>query len=372
MQFYYHPAITIFVCALQGTAFRSLISKSKSSLSNLFPYSKCIIPLLISTVLYFAFPPHSIVASYWYHLTTTITKSWPYLVTLFLSTISKSKSSNDDDDNKNNNDPATTITTEKKKKKKASRHHRRNNIDIGGGPLGTNYYKPIQVLSGIVLWKLCRQNRYPPIYLLASTSNSRDGSSTSGSDTSSSSSSSWMPSQYKWPSSKQWIVVIGISIGVNMVLFLWSKLCNTTGDHAGVNNMVRTKMNRKLTLVEHIHMIMLAFINAICEEVTSRGLWRIEFQLYGSLNQFQSNIGQALVFGIWHYNGIPSGYIGVLLTTVYGFIMGLLADSNHGGLLMPIVTHTIADYFIFSYIARQQLNTIKTSSSLSNNNKKGK
>jgi hypothetical protein len=45
---------------------------------------------------------------------------------------------------------------------------------------------------------------------------------------------------------------------------------------------------------------------------------------------------------------------GVALTFVYGYIMGLLKETiGEGGLLLPIIVHTVADYYIFTTIARQ-------------------
>ena len=115
--------------------------------------------------------------------------------------------------------------------------------------------------------------------------------------------------------------------------------------------MVHDSIGRSLSLNEHVHLFTLAAINAFCEEVTSRGFWRAEYQKYTTITN--ANLLQAVMFGIWHYHGIPSGYTGVGLTFVYGSIMGLLQDYFGGGLLLPILAHTLADYFIFSVIARQ-------------------
>lgn len=57
-------------------------------------------------------------------------------------------------------------------------------------------------------------------------------------------------------------------------------------------------------------------------------------------------------FGAAHWNGIPSGPLGVGLTFIYGILMGLLHEWN-GGLLLPVVAHTIADYYILAVIARK-------------------
>eukprot|EP00392_Amoebophrya_sp_AT5.2_P010793 g10860.t1 len=59
-----------------------------------------------------------------------------------------------------------------------------------------------------------------------------------------------------------------------------------------------------------------------------------------------ANLLQALVFGALHYYGIPSGVVGVLLTSVYGWIMGSLG-MYYGGIALPVALHTAADFVIF-------------------------
>jgi len=206
---------------------------------------------------------------------------------------------------------------------------------VNGGPLGPSCSKLCQVLAGALLWKISH-NVWPPIAL--------------GSP----------------PSLLQLLFVGLLSGAVNLVLAAWSSYYNSRGNHGGVQDMVQESIGRSLSPRGHVKLLFMAFANAACEEVTSRGLLRTEFELaaesftgstenYDSDNKLlYSNLWQALVFGIWHYNGIPSGVPGVVLTFVYGLIMGLLADYNDGGLFAPILAHTVADYFIFSFIARRQ------------------
>jgi hypothetical protein len=128
------------------------------------------------------------------------------------------------------------------------------------------------------------------------------------------------------------------------------------GTHKGVNQMVQSSLHRTLTLSEHVQYGLLALINAACEEITSRWFWWMEFAAYyGGVDTFYyiPNLAQAMIFGIWHYHGIPSGLTGVLLTFVYGWIMGVLKETvGHGGLCLPILAHTVADYYIFTTVAR--------------------
>jgi membrane protease YdiL (CAAX protease family) len=116
--------------------------------------------------------------------------------------------------------------------------------------------------------------------------------------------------------------------------------------------MVKSSFGRTLTPKEHIQLASVAVLNAMAEEASSRGFWLNEFMLRGKLSFWHANLCQAISFGVWHYHGIPSGVTGVVLTAVYGFAMGLLHQYGNG-LLLPVVAHSIADYFIFAVIARQ-------------------
>lgn len=162
-----------------------------------------------------------------------------------------------------------------------------------------------------------------------------------------------------WPDASVLLLVLLISALVNLVLWLWSRSFLTRGNHDGVDQMVASSVGRSLSWNEHVSIAAWAVANAVCEEVMSRGLWRLEFALSlgvdteAPVSLIQSNILQAAIFGIWHYHGIPSGLPGVALTFVYGLIMGLLMDYGQG-LLLPILAHSIADYFIFAIIARQK------------------
>jgi membrane protease YdiL (CAAX protease family) len=160
-----------------------------------------------------------------------------------------------------------------------------------------------------------------------------------------------------WPDASVLLLVLLISAIVNLVLWLWSRSSLTRDTHDGVNEMVASSVGRSLSWNEHVAIAAWAVANAVCEEIISRGLWRLEFaRSFGvdtPMSLIESNIWQAAIFGIWHYHGIPSGLPGVALTFVYGLVMGLLMDYGQG-LLLPILAHSIADYFIFAIIARQQ------------------
>jgi membrane protease YdiL (CAAX protease family) len=158
-----------------------------------------------------------------------------------------------------------------------------------------------------------------------------------------------------WPDASVLLLVLLISAMVNLVLWLWSRFFLTRGNHGGVNEMVASSVGRSLSRKEHVVIAAWAVANAVFEEIMSRGLWRLEFarSVDPPMSLTHSNILQAAIFGIWHYDGIPSGLPGVVLTFFYGLMMGLLMDYGQG-LLLPILAHSIADYFIFAIIARQK------------------
>jgi len=174
-----------------------------------------------------------------------------------------------------------------------------------------------------------------------------------------------------WPSWWMPCLVILFSLIVNLVLWLWSSWQRKSrGAHSGVHRMVDGTLDRKLVLTEHIMLVVWAFTNALCEEMMSRGIHRWEYFLIWKesshprpssaldddsdlLGWESSNFWQAASFGLAHYYGVPSGWTGVGLTFIYGWLMGTLQGIG-GGLLYPILTHTVADYWIFSQIARRR------------------
>jgi Type II CAAX prenyl endopeptidase Rce1-like len=173
---------------------------------------------------------------------------------------------------------------------------------------------------------------------------------------------------------KVWLGLALLCLTVNLVLSGWSSVHMRQDkplQHEGVATMVRSSVGRTLRLREHLRLLYWAVANAICEEVTSRAVWRIYFEslLLRSVAgtsptgdyeharngmRLYSNLCQAAVFGMWHYHGIPSGTVGVGLSFVYGLVMGGLADYNRG-LGLAVIAHSVADYYIFAAIARKQL-----------------
>lgn len=195
---------------------------------------------------------------------------------------------------------------------------------IRGGPLGPGCGKVIEIFTVCLLWKLSYPDETLPISL------------------------------GPLPSCVTWGIVLVLCGLTNWILSLWSRRTQSRGDHSGVHTMV-DDLSRGRPLIsrtQHLELLLWAIANATCEEVASRGIWMHEFQRRGNVSFVQANVLQAISFGVWHFHGIPSGWTGVGLTFVYGLAMGFMMEYG-GGLLLPIVAHSIADYFIFAVIARQ-------------------
>jgi len=94
--------------------------------------------------------------------------------------------------------------------------------------------------------------------------------------------------------------------------------------------------------------VLFSVINAVREEFICRGV------LYDSLDALWGNwaaIGvSALIFGMAHLQGVPSGISGALLAGLYGLALGGLRVWT-GGLLLPVVAHIAADATIFYLMA---------------------
>lgn len=201
-----------------------------------------------------------------------------------------------------------------------------------GGPLGRGCSKVVEVVVAVVLWTACNRRLPTCITLLAQ-----------------------VPSLDQRRLLPAFTLLVVFSAAVMGVLHAWSLYANSRGSHSGLQEVVGSTAGRPLNSPEHLRLAALAFINAICEEVTSRGFVREEFRLVTKCSPFLSNLSQAIIFGSWHFHGVPSGWTGVTLTTVYGFLMGLLCDWFGQSLWIPFLTHALADYYIFAVIARRSL-----------------
>jgi hypothetical protein len=89
-----------------------------------------------------------------------------------------------------------------------------------------------------------------------------------------------------------------------------------------------------------------AIINAAMEEAVFRGV--VMDALDRALGGGYASVGiQAILFGAHHYlAGFPNGASGLVLTLIYGFLLGILRRLS-GGMLAPLMAHIAADLVIF-------------------------
>jgi len=94
-----------------------------------------------------------------------------------------------------------------------------------------------------------------------------------------------------------------------------------------------------------IFALLFATINALTQEVIFRGVYQDALSL-SFRNEWVAILLQALVFGLIHIEGIPSGLSGVIMAFSYGTVLGVLRRLS-GGLLLPVAIHFVTDLFIF-------------------------
>jgi membrane protease YdiL (CAAX protease family) len=143
----------------------------------------------------------------------------------------------------------------------------------------------------------------------------------------------------------KWIIVYSIVPAIALVVWRY-----TTTD----------RLERFQALIPHVPwwavvagLPMYAAFNAAYEEVLFRGA--LMEGLDRSLGPgFASIAIQAIVFGMCHYEGFPSGWIGIGLATIYGLMMGHVRRMAQG-LLAAWIAHVVADTVILSLVAMMVL-----------------
>jgi len=91
--------------------------------------------------------------------------------------------------------------------------------------------------------------------------------------------------------------------------------------------------------------LVFALINAALEESIYRGI--VMHALDAAVGAgMLSLVLQAIVFGLIHINGVPGGWLGVGMATIYGLMLGLVRRRAQG-MLAPFVAHVVADVVIF-------------------------
>jgi membrane protease YdiL (CAAX protease family) len=93
-----------------------------------------------------------------------------------------------------------------------------------------------------------------------------------------------------------------------------------------------------------IGIVVTAMINAAFEEALWRGV--IQHGLHEVFGiQAVAFVLQAVAFGLWHFIGFPSEWVGVGLATIFAAMMGVLRWRSQG-MLSPWIAHVLADVTI--------------------------
>lgn len=147
------------------------------------------------------------------------------------------------------------------------------------------------------------------------------------------------------------VIICGGTFLTFVVLQLWARWAAPKYGRMGELKRAVSAKQQPWTLQLVLKVLGLAVANGIAEESVFRGLFLPRLAKSG-LGDLKANLSQAISFGIFHWNGIPSGPSGVALTFVYGAVMGWLFQIC-GGLGAPVLAHSAADFFIFAVLVRR-------------------
>lgn len=137
------------------------------------------------------------------------------------------------------------------------------------------------------------------------------------------------------------IVIMLTTIGVStLALIVWHRF--TKPDLSLYLGQIR---NMPLMLIPFAG-LGFALLNSVMEEFAFRGI--IMSGIDSAFNvPAVSLISQAGIFGVMHYiAGFPNGIVGILMTFVYGILLGVIRNMSKG-MMAPVVTHFFADLTIF-------------------------
>lgn len=89
--------------------------------------------------------------------------------------------------------------------------------------------------------------------------------------------------------------------------------------------------------------LVFAGYNSIIEEIIFRAI--LFSYLLDIMDRRMALVSQALLFGIFHWHGIPSGILGIVLAFIFGLILGKNVEETNG-IFMAIVFHFCIDFIL--------------------------
>lgn len=95
--------------------------------------------------------------------------------------------------------------------------------------------------------------------------------------------------------------------------------------------------------------ILFSIINAAVEEGAYRGVLMHALDTTLGAGKI-SLVIQAVSFGLMHINGFPRGWLGVILASIFGLIMGIIRRKS-AGIFAPWMAHVLVDIVIVGIVA---------------------
>lgn len=142
---------------------------------------------------------------------------------------------------------------------------------------------------------------------------------------------------------RSYMAVFALVVVSACSLLLWSKIAepNTAGYHRLLPEMS--------AIAAAVYILLFAVINSAIEEVMWRGV--MQTALENALGSgWLALIIQAVSFGIAHIHGpFLYGWLGVVLTTLFGVLAGLLRQKTQG-MVAPWAAHAGSDFVILCLV----------------------
>jgi membrane protease YdiL (CAAX protease family) len=156
------------------------------------------------------------------------------------------------------------------------------------------------------------------------------------------------------PDLLSWVLSLITGLLATLALIVWAVWTDNLG--AG-DRMMGTSLQYPFWIVLGVGIPIFALINAVAEEVVYRGV------LQEALTRTFDNAAliiflQASAFAAAHVmTGFPNGIVGYFMVLLYGGVLGFLRFRTRG-LLLPYLTHVLADLTIGAFLYFHTLKVI--------------
>lgn len=161
------------------------------------------------------------------------------------------------------------------------------------------------------------------------------------------------------PSARVVALMLLCCVVSSLILNQWSEVTRTgCRHHAAVKGYVDDVSYLKPTAssMGRVKLAAVALNDALDQELVWRGLFLTHLMRSG-FDPASANLIQAISFGAAQWHGIPSGWSGMGMALVYGWVLGTVVITLNG-LAVAVVVHWVADYFIFTIIATKRFNDL--------------